>query len=117
MGRQVQEFFRWPALRINRRTSLEDSYMIDLKTASTLVGLITSLGAGGWWASENLAQKEEVQIAVFKADVSLDKHIEALTKQAALIEAKGDKATRSELEQLKYIRDEIKRLRETRQGK
>ena len=47
---------------------------MDIKGMSigTVLSIATTASGGAWWASENLAQKDEVQIAGLKADVALD---------------------------------------------
>lgn len=87
---------------------------MNIATLSTVVGLVTTLGGGGYWAATTLADKESVQLVAVKADYAIDKHIEYLLAQIARLEAKPK--TADDREQLRYLRDELERLRKIRRG-
>lgn len=88
---------------------------MNIATLSTVAGLIATVGGGGYWAANNLADKAEVQVVAVKADFAIDKHAEYLLAQINRLESKRGK-TAEDLEQLRYLREELKRLREIRQG-
>jgi len=89
---------------------------MNLSVLSTILGIAGTLGGGGYWIGTTFATAEAVQVATSKADYALDKHIESLTVQASRLADKKNK-TPDDLDQLKYLRDEIKNLREIRRGK
>lgn len=88
---------------------------MNITTLSTLVSVIAAIGGGGYWVAKEVATHEEVQVAESKADFSLDKHQEYILEQINRLELKKQKSP-DDLEQLRYLRDELKRLREVRKG-
>jgi len=85
----------------------------DMKIAqlSTIIGLILTLGGGGYWFAMNTATAEDVDKANTKAEISIDLHIESLTSQLSRLLDKKRK-NQADLDQIKYLRDKIQRLRE-----
>ena len=94
---------------------------------SGIFGFIAIAGVG-WgsyqyldtiYAKKSLVERNttSVKIVATKVDYALDKQLESLLAQADKLNAKADsgKATQADFEQLRYLRDEIKRLREIRQ--
>ena len=87
----------------------------------SILGVVVSgLALGGWAArdyiEERLASKEDVIVAGTKADFSLDKHMEYLLERINQLERKRNK-TVDDRDQLKFLRDELNRLRAIRRGK
>lgn len=86
---------------------------------SILGVLITGLAFGGWSARDyvsKLATKEDVKVAGTKADYALDRQMTAILRDINRIEDKTDK-TVDDREQLKFLRDTLKEMREVRRGK
>jgi len=91
---------------------------MNIPTLSTVVGLVATLGGGGYWFATELeakASKDYMQVVESKADYSLDKNMEYILTQINRIEAKPNK-TQYDYEQLKYLRSELARLRQIRTG-
>ncbi len=72
----------------------------------------------GYWASDTLATNESLQttndritITEAKADYILDIQIQSLLAQIQRIQSKPQK-TIDDREQVKYLREEVKRIRE-----
>ena len=87
---------------------------MNISTAATALTIVTTLLGGGWYAHETLATKDEVLVAGGKANTALDLQMEDLiSKIARRRDAKKNK-TNEELEQLKYWRALLERLRKTR---
>lgn len=87
----------------------------------SLVGaVVLGMSGGGWYASryieDNLASKNEVVVAAAKADFVMDKQMESLVKQINQLERKANK-TRDDLEQLRYLREQLEIMRQIRRGK
>ena len=80
------------------------------------------LGAAGsvWYARDyidtQLASKTEVIIAGAKADYTLDKQMEGIISQINNLERKPNK-TRDDLNQLNYLREQLKIMQQIRRGK
>jgi hypothetical protein len=82
------------------------------------VAILGMIG-GGWYARDvlaSLATKEDVLVAFGKSDFLLDRQIEATAAQIAYLERKPN-LTATELNQLNYLRDQLRRLRQVRDGK
>jgi len=88
---------------------------MNIATLASAVGLIGTVGGGGVYLATNYATTEELQVVSTKAEYGLDKHQEYLLTQINRLESKKDK-TPDDLEQLRYLRDELKRIREIRKG-
>jgi len=94
---------------------------------SVLAVVVLGLAGGGWGAhtfvSEKLASKEDIavhtqdiEVAGGKADYVLDRQMESVIKQISFLERKRD-MTPSEVEQLRYLREQLKIMRQVRAGK
>lgn len=87
---------------------------------SILGTLVTGLAFGGWkardWIENELASKVEVIVAGTKADYSLDIHMQRVIAEISRLEAKR-KLTQEERDQVKFLRDDLERLRKIRSGK
>lgn len=94
--------------------------MTEKLVSGLLATLVTGLAFGGWhlhsYVTEELASKDEVQVAGAKADYVLDRQIEATVKQIAFLEQKTV-LTPAELKQLEYLRKQLEIMREVRRGK
>lgn len=91
---------------------------MNLTTVISLSTLVTAIGGGGFWFATELntkADHSEVQVVSAKADYALDKQIEYILAQINKLVAKKNK-TPDDFEQLRYLREELKRLREIRRG-
>ena len=66
---------------------------MNATTLSTIAGTVITLAGAGWWASETLAKQDDVMVVAAKP-------------------ASHDKA-----EQLRYLRNEVERLRQIRSNK
>lgn len=75
---------------------------------------------GGWqvhaFITEELADRTSVIVAGTKADFALDKLMEQTIARINQLEAKKAK-TVDERDQIKYLRDELERMRQIRRGK
>lgn len=92
---------------------------LEMVSWSILGTIISALAFGGWAVRDyvsQLATQDQVFIAGTKADVALDKHMEILLAQIHNLESKPNK-TQDERDQLKYLRDQLDKLREIRRRK
>lgn len=90
---------------------------MNIPLISSAVGLAITLSGGGYWVGTELsskADKVELLAVNSKADFIMDKQIESMHSQINKIDAKSIK-TPDDREQIRYLRDEVKRLREIRQ--
>jgi len=90
---------------------------MNIPIISSAVGLALTLSGGGYWVSEQLASKagkDQLMVVELKADFVMDKQIESMHSQINKIESKPAK-TQDDREQIRYLRDEVKRLREIKQ--
>jgi len=88
---------------------------------TTLLGaltLITTISGGTWYVSENFARQDDLVVVASKADYALDKQMEYLLSQINRLDSKAraGKATEYDMEQIRYMREELKRLRALRRG-
>jgi len=88
---------------------------------ATLLGaltLITTISGGTWYVSENFARQDDLVVVASKADYALDKQMEYLLSQINRLDSKAraGKATEYDMEQIRYMREELKRLRALRRG-
>lgn len=91
---------------------------MNLSALSAVISVSAALGGGGYWFANELndrATHDELQVVGIKAEYAIDKHQEYILAQINKLEAKKNK-TNDDLEQLRYLREELKRLREVRQG-
>jgi hypothetical protein len=86
---------------------------MNLPTLVTVLTLVTTLSGAGWYARETLATKGDVVVAASKAETALDLQMEALISKIAQLDSKVGK-TQEELEQLRYWRQQLERLRKMR---
>lgn len=93
-----------------------------LKKSAIVFTAISTISGGGWWAATTLATtsdidaaSDRISVAENKANYAIDMHIQSLHAQLARLQAKKTK-TRDDYEQIRYLRDEIKRLRAVRAG-
>lgn len=86
-------------------------------TAATLV---TTLAFGGWAARDyienNLASKSEFVVVQVQATTALDNQMEDLIARITNLERKLNK-TQDDRDQIKFLRDQLERLRRIRAGK
>ena len=93
-----------------------------MMTKELIAGVVALAGVagGGWQANEYLhrtfASHEAVMVAGAKADYTLSKQMESLIAQIAHLERKPNK-TRDEIEHLRYLREEYKRMQDLQRGK
>ena len=93
--------------------------MIDLNTIKIAIGLLSSaaaVGYGGHVLLDEKADRQEVVIAGAKVDFIYDKMIESKYEKIVTLDKKVNK-TPDELEQLRYLRKEVDRLREVKEKK
>jgi septal ring factor EnvC (AmiA/AmiB activator) len=87
---------------------------------SILGVLVTSLAFGGWKASQfienELASKNELIVVQVQAQTALDQQMEGLIAQIDRLDRKLNKSA-DERDQLKYLRDQLERLRKIRSAK
>lgn len=90
--------------------------IVGLTTA--IVTLVATIGSYGWWAANNLATADDVNNIEAKyttlklvSNYMIDQHIAALVAQVSRLEAKRGK-TAADIEQIRYLRAEIQRLRD-----
>lgn len=86
---------------------------MNVATLASIIALISSIGGGGVYLATHYATNNDLQVVASKAQYSLDKHMELILIQINRIESKPHKS-RDDIEQLRYLRDELKRLRELR---
>jgi len=90
---------------------------MNISALSGALGIITTLGGGGYWVATELTAKAdhaEVVAVNAKAEFVMDKQMESMLAQINKLEQKQGK-TPDDIEQLRYLRDELKRLRDIRQ--
>ena len=93
-----------------------------MMTKELIAGIVALAGVagGGWQANEYLhrtfASRDSVIVAGAKADYTLNKQMESLIAQIAHLERKQNK-TRDEIEHLRYLREEYKRMQDLQRGK
>ena len=89
---------------------------MSLGTISTIVSLVGALGGGGYVVATTFATNSDLQVVASRTDYIMDKQIESLIGQINLLEAKAraGKATQYDIEQLKYLREELVRMRAIR---
>ena len=98
-----------------------------VKIIWSVLGGVASILVAGWvahtYVTESLASKEDIeahtqdiQVAGGKADYVLDRQMESVIKQISYLERKRNK-TRSEVEQLRYLRNQLRIMRQVRAGK
>jgi hypothetical protein len=80
---------------------------------STVVGLVASIGGGGYWIATEVPHMDQFQLVAVKADYALSIQMDSTIARIALLEAKKNK-TKEEWDQLQYLREELKRAREIR---
>ena len=86
---------------------------MNLSTMVTMGTIVTTLGGAGWYARDTIATKEDVVVAASKANTALDLQMESLIQKIAKLDSKVGK-TQEELEQLRYWRQQLERLRKMR---
>lgn len=89
---------------------------MNVATLSTVAGLVATLGGSGYWAANELgakADKTELVVAGARVDFIYDKMIESYVSQIAILEASGRK-TPEENDRLRYLREELNRVRDIR---
>ena len=89
---------------------------VNVSTLSTIAGLIATIGGGGYWAAQEIgakADKTELVVAGARVDFIYDKMIESYVSQIAILEAKQRK-TPEENDRLRYLREELNRVRDIR---
>lgn len=90
---------------------------MNIAALSGAIGLVTTLGGGGYWIATELTAKadhQEVLAVNSKADYIIDKQMESTLSQINRLEAKTDK-TQDDRDQIKYLREELERSRQIRQ--
>jgi len=92
---------------------------MSMGSLSAAVFVVASFGGGIWWAATELATKDEVFVVAVGTNYALDKLMEYTLVQINLLEQKikDGRATQSDVEQLRYHRAELQRLREMRGGR
>ena len=79
--------------------------------------LVAGLAFGGWKASQfvenDLASKAELVVVQAQAQTALDTQMEDLIARIARLEAKPKKS-QDDRDQIKYLRDQLERLRKMR---
>jgi len=91
---------------------------MTLGSISAAVALLASLSGGVWWVATEVAMKDDLVVVASKADYALDKQMEYLLSQINRLDAKARarEASQYDMEQLRYLREELKRLRALRRG-
>ena len=83
-------------------------------------GTALTIAGGGWAAHEYLfstfSQIEPVQVVAAKTDFIVDRQIAATAAEIGYLERKQNK-TQTELEQLRYLREQLEQMRRVRAGK
>ena len=92
--------------------------MINPIAASVAAAI--SLAGAGWGAHEYLthtyAERESVKVVELQAQFVLDQQIESIVKAIAHLERKRNK-TPGEIEQLRYLREQLQIMRRVRLGR
>lgn len=86
---------------------------MNIATLASAVSLVGAIGGGGVYLATHYATAQDLQVVASQAQYSLDKHMELILIQINRLEAKPHK-TADDRQQLQYLRDELKRLRELR---
>lgn len=84
------------------------------------LGAALSVAGAGWGAhtylSETYAERGQVQLAGAKADFVLDRQMASLIAEIAYLERKQNK-TAAEIEQLRWLREQLDQMRRVRAGR
>ena len=86
---------------------------MEPKTLVVWFSLISTIAGSTWFAATTFAKESDLKVANTKAEVALDISIDSLVAQLALLESKPKK-TPYDLTKIKYLQEEIKRLRKLR---
>jgi len=93
--------------------------IVNVATLSAALGLIITISGGTYYIVDKVAWQEDLTVVASKTDYVLDKQMEYTLSRINQLEqkAKEGKATQYDLEQLRYHREELKRLRSIRRGR
>ena len=84
------------------------------------IGGLAVVAGSGWTAREyvntNLASKDEVLLAGNKADFVLDQQLAAVQSRIGFLEGKTNK-TRTDHDELNYLRKQVEIMRKVKAGK
>ena len=90
---------------------------ITAKLGAILGAVVLALALGGWQAANfvhtALASKDEIIVVQAQATTALDNQMEDLISKIARLEAKQRK-TADDRDQIKYLRDQLERIRRIR---
>lgn len=85
-----------------------------------LGAIACSIAAAGWGAHvylvDTFADRGDVMVASAKADFVLDRHIASTVAQIAHLE-RQERLTPGQVEQLRYLREQLDQMRRVRSGK
>ena len=85
-----------------------------------IAGAVAAIAGAGWGANEYLhgtfAGKEAVQLAGNKADFVLDQQMAAIQSRIGFLEGKTVK-TRTDRDELNYLRQQVEIMRKVKAGK
>ena len=87
--------------------------MTDPKWVGVALTLVGMVAGSVVYIHKTFATVGEMQVAATQAQYSIDLHIQGIMAQIARLEAKPNRTTDDQA-QLKYLRDELARLRELR---
>ena len=86
---------------------------MDIKNLSVILGIITTISGATYFAATTFAKESDLQIASTKAEMALSINIDSMQAKLVLLEIKPNK-TPYDLAKIKFLQDEIKRLRKLR---
>ncbi len=86
---------------------------MELKTLSIIISVVFSISAATWFVADTFATNDDLKLASTKAEVALDISIDSLIAKLVLLESKPKK-TAYDLAKIKYLQDEISRLKKLR---
>jgi hypothetical protein len=93
---------------------------MTLKLLSSLAAGAVAIAGAGWGAhsylAETYAERGQVQLAGAKADFVLDRQMAAIIGEISYLERKQNK-TPGEIEQLRWLREQLDQMRRVRAGK
>ena len=90
---------------------------MNISTLYTIIGVVTALSGSGYAASQVLelkADRADLLVVASQTDFVQSKQIESTYEQIILLDAKKNK-TPTELEKLRYLREELERQKAVRQ--
>lgn len=96
---------------------------MSIATVIQITTLVSAIGGGGYWLAEKVPTKDDIKIVELKVEAQdaktnylYDTQMESQVKQINRLESKTNK-TPDEIEQLRFLREELNTQRKMRSVK